>query len=276
MRYKTFLFLTILISFTLTAQDIVPNLVGLRSQTKDNGYNDKEVDYFDSKGNLIFTITYDKQGKFEDTPFGVAIIEKKYDNSSNLIERRFYDQNQKLFRTEMIGPAIEKFKYDNNNNLIETVYCDEKGEPLDNGFSILLFKYDNNKNVIQERYLDNKRNLTDDACIFKFKYDSRNRKVEEKRFDKYEKLIKVKGTTGSSIIRFKYDDQDRIAEQSFYNEEDQLIDGEAIVRYNYDKKPPNSPAVFNDSDSQWVEQIYYNKDDKEIRRNFRYLPKDKK
>jgi hypothetical protein len=100
MRHVASLFLTLLISFTLSGQDIVPNLIGLKSQTKDNGYNDKEVDYFDNKGNVIFTITYDKQGKFEDTPLGVAIIEKKYDNHGNLTERRFYCKLP-IFRTTL-------------------------------------------------------------------------------------------------------------------------------------------------------------------------------
>lgn len=271
-------FLTVplfLISFAVVGQDIVLNLSGLRIETKSNGYNAKEADYFDDKGNVVFTITYDNIGNLEDTPFGVAIIERKFDERKNLIERKFYDQNRKLFRTEIIGPAIEKFKYDKKNNLIEIIYCDQKGEPLDNGLAIVTAKHDKNGNLIEERQLDNKRQMIDGISILKYQYDSKNRKTEASRFDRNEKLIKVKGTEGYAIVRYKYDQQDRVIEESFYDENNELIDGIAMTKFNYDKKPEKNSSVFDNQDPQWVEQIYLDKAGNELSRDFRYLPKKK-
>ena len=258
--------------------DIVLKLDELREEVKNNGYNAKEINYYDRQDNLVYTITYDRNGELEDTPMGIAIIQRKYDERGNLFEQSYYDQDRKLFRTEFIGSAIVKYKYDENDNKIETIYCDENGKPLGNGLAIIASKYDNKGNAIEERHLDNNRQLTDGICIFKYKYDAKNRKIEESKFDKKEQLIKTGDKYKNAITRHKYDKQDRVIERTYYNENNELIDGEAKIVYDYTKKhdTKDSPTnLLNDPKPKWVEQVYYDKDGDEIRRNFRYIPKKK-
>lgn len=119
--------------------DIDLKLDGLRDEVKNNGCNAKEAGYYDKQNNHVYTVTYDRNGKLEDTPMGIAIIQRKYDVRGNLIEQSYNDQDRKAFRTEFIGPAIDKYKHDQDDN---------KG------------------NVIEECHLENKRQLTDGICIF--------------------------------------------------------------------------------------------------------------
>ncbi len=257
--------------------DIVLNFEGLRKDIKDNGYNAEEIDYYNKKDNLLYTITFDSKGELEDSPNGIAIIQREYDKRSNLVQQSYYNENR--LRTAPSGPAIIKYKYDQSDNKVETIYCDTNGQPLGNGLAIVRLEYDDNGNIIEKRNLDSQRQLTNNICIFKYKYDQKGRKIEESKFDNSEQMIKTGNKYKSSITRYKYDDQDRVIERAYYNENKTLIEGEAKIVYDYTKKPviKKTPGVLkdllNDKESDWVEQVFYDKEGNEIRRSFQYISK---
>ncbi|MGM0580503.1 MAG: hypothetical protein ACQETL_07480 [Bacteroidota bacterium] len=259
--------------------DIVLNLEGLRKDIKDNGYNAEEIDYYDDRDNLVYTITYDSKGELEETPMGIAIIKREYDETSNLIQKSYYDENKKPFRTEFSGPAIIKYKYDEKGNKVETNYCDEKGQSLSNGFAIITYDYDKNGNIIEKHYFDSNRKLTNNICIFKYKYDQNGRKIEESKHDNSEQLIKTDDNYKNSIIRYKYDKDDRLIERTFYDENNELIEGETRIVYDYTQKPDikEKPGILKDllnkENFDWVEQVFYDKNGNEIKRNFQYMSK---
>lgn len=255
--------------------DIVLNLEGLRKDIKDNGYNAQEIDYYDENDNLVYTISYDNNGELEETPNGIAVIQKEYDKRGNLVQQSYYNENR--LRTAPNGPAIIKYRYDQSDNKIETIYCDTKGQPLGNGLAIIRFEYDDNGNIIEKRHLDSQRQLTNNISIFKYKYDQKGRKIEESKFDNSEQMIKTGDRYESSITRYKYDNEDRVIEQTYYNENDALIEGEAKVVYDYSKEPElkKTPSFLKDALNKegagWVEQVYYDKQGNEIRRSFQFV-----
>lgn len=257
--------------------DIVLNLEGLRKDIKDNGYNAQEIDYYDDNDNLVYTISYDNNGELEETPNGIAVIQKEYDKRGNLVQQSYYNENR--LRTAPNGPAIIKYRYDQSDNKIETIYCDTNGQPLGNGLAIIRLEYDNNGNIIEKRHLDSQRQLTNNISIFKYKYDQKGRKIEESKFDNSEQIVKTGDRYESSITRYKYDNEDRVIEQTYYNENDALIEGEAKVVYDYSKEPElkKTPSflqkTLNDKKSSWVEQVYYDKEGNEIRRSFQLISK---
>jgi YD repeat-containing protein len=268
----------LLIPLTILGQKVNPdidlNLEGLRKDRKDNGYNAAEIDYFDKHDNLLYTISYDSQGELEDTPDGIAIIHREYDERSNLVQQSYYDENR--LRTAPSGPAIIKYSYDQSDNKVETIYCDKNGQPLKNGLAIIRFVYDDNRNITEERHLNSKKQLTTNICIYKYEYDTKGRKIEERCYDNSEKLITTVAGYKSSITRYAYDDQDRVIERTFYNENGNLIDGEAKIVYDYSKQPQlkKTPGFLKDALNKkgagWVEEVYYDKDDVEIRRSFHF------
>lgn len=257
------------------APDIVLNLEGLRKDIKDNGYNAQEIDYYDDNDNLVYTISYDNNGDLEETPDGIAVIQKEYDNRGNLVQQSYYNENR--FRTAPNGPAIIKYRYDQSDNKIETIYCGTNGEPLGNGLAIIRFEYDNNGNIIERRYLDSKRQLTNNISIVKYKYDEKGRKIEETKFDNSEQMVKTGNKYKSSITRYKYDNKDRVIERTYHNENNDLIEGEAKVIYDYSKNPKlkQTPSflkeALNKEGSGWVEQVYYDKEGNEISRSFQFV-----
>ncbi len=250
------------------------NLDGLKKIEKSNGYNAKEVDYYNESDKLIYTISYDRQGNLEDTPFGIAVIERLYDKHGNLIKQSYFDQDKKPFRTEFTGPASVTFKYDKKGNKTETTYLDEFGKPLTNGLAIVQAKFDSKDNLIEERELDHNKKLSGKACISKFYYDEEGRRFKEEKYNDQEKLVKIEDGHNYSILESKYDDLGRVIEQSFYNNLGELVDGTARIVFDYTKKPDsNPPAFMKDKDPLWVEQTFYDKNGTEIKRGFRYLPK---
>jgi len=255
--------------------DIVLNLEGLRKDIKDNGYNAQEIDYYDDNDNLVYTISYDNNGELEETPNGIAVIQKEYDKRGNLVQQSYYTENR--LRTAPNGPAIIKYRYDQSDNKIETIYCDTKGKPLGNGLAIIRFEYDVNGNIIEKRHLDFNKKLTKRICIYKYVYDEQGRKIEERRYDDSENLISTSAGYKSSITRYAYDDQGREIERTFYNENGSLIDGEAKIVYDYSKEPElkKTPSFLKDALNKegagWVEQVYYDKQGNEIRRSFQFV-----
>jgi YD repeat-containing protein len=257
--------------------DIVLNLEGLRKDIKDNGYNAQEIDYYDESNNLIYTISYDNNGDLEETPNGIAVIQKEYDNRGNLVQQSYYNEN--LLRTAPSGPAIIKYKYDQSDHKTETIYCGTNGQPLGNGLAIVRLEYDDNGNIIEKRHLDSDRKLTNRICIYKYEYDDKGRKIEERFYDNSEQIIKTGDNYESSITRYKYDNEDRIIERTYYNENNDLIEGEAKIVYDYSKEPKlkQTPSFLKDTlnkrGSGWVEQIFYDKEGNEIRRSFQLISK---
>ncbi|MEP4133192.1 MAG: hypothetical protein ABJL71_01145 [Cyclobacteriaceae bacterium] len=275
--YLTFLFF---LSFNCLSQDqavnVELNLDGLRDVEKNNGYNAKEVDYYNKSDKLIYTICYDRQGNLEDTPMGIAVIEREYDKRGNLTRQSYFDQDKKPFRTEYVGPASVAYKYDKRGNKIETAYLDEFGQLLTNGLAIVQAKFDSKGNLTEERELDHNKELSGKACIFKYFYDEKGRRIKEEKYDSQESLVKVEDGNNYSIVESKYDDQDRVIERSYRNERGDLIDGTARIVYDYSKKPNQKPPAFiKDQDPHWVEQVYYDSNGTEIKRDFQYLPKKK-
>lgn len=255
--------------------DIVLKLEGLRKDIKDNGYNAQEIDYYDNNDNLVYTISYDNNGDLEETPNGIAVIQKEYDKRGNLVQQSYYNEN--LLRTAPSGPAIIKYKYDQSNQKIETIYCGTNGKPLGNGLAIVTLAYNEKGNIIEERHLNSDRELTNRVCIYKYEYDEKGRKIEERCYDNSEKLISTEAGYKSSITRYAYDDQDREIERTFYNENGNLIDGEAKIVYDYSKEPQlkKTPSFLKDALNKkgagWVEQVVYDKNGNEVRRSFQFM-----
>ncbi|MCA4898845.1 MAG: hypothetical protein ACK5QG_01745 [Bacteroidota bacterium] len=262
------LIMGLLISENALSQSILSQVANLKSKVKKNEYF-TEREFMDSTGNVLFTISFDKDDAIENNPMGFAIIANKFDAKGNVVERKFLDKNERLFRTEGTGPAIERFSYDNRSNLVETSYYDEKNNLISGRFALILAKHDSKGNTIEEQFFNAHRQLADGISILKYKYDLNNNRIEEKRFYKNGQPVSYERENLASTISYKYDDKARIVEKSFYKDNGELVDGDAIVRYNYDIIPPNDiPSIYNNNNTEWAEEVRLDKNRIQIKRYF--------
>lgn len=266
----------LLISENALSQSVLSQVANLKGKVKKNEYF-TEREFMDSTGNVLFTISFDKDDAIENNPMGFAIIANKFDAKGNVVERKFLDKNERLFRTEGTGPAIERFSYDNRSNLVETSYYDEKNNLISGRFALILAKHDSKGNTIEEQFFNANRQLADGISILKYKYDLNNNRIEEKRFYKNGQPVSYERENLASTISYKYDDKARIVEKSFYKDNGELVDGDAIVRYNYDIIPPNDiPSIYNNNNTEWAEEVRLDKNRIQIKRYFVPMPKTQK
>ena len=83
----------LLISENALSQSILSQVANLKSKVKKNEYF-TEREFMDSTGNVLFTISFDKDDAIENNPMGFAIIANKFDAKGNVVERKFLDKNE--------------------------------------------------------------------------------------------------------------------------------------------------------------------------------------
>jgi len=168
-----------------------------------------EMKFFDQKDRLIFKKYYDNQGNLFYDEKGVAIYAYDYDQKSNVISIKYYDEFEMPYSISDAGPASIKMKYDNQNRLEVVAYCDIEGDLFQGG----------------------------GAPIVQYQYNEDNQVIEERMYLKAGVLIDYI----APIIRYKYNIDGRVSEQTYYDEK-----GEATSLLN-DKldKEDFSKITFN-------------------------------
>jgi hypothetical protein len=177
---------------------------------------------YDKKGNLTQRNRVNYFGKLENDFYGIAIIRYQYDRKGNLIQKSYFDKNDKPFIPDTITslpeyPTYTLFKYNKDNKLIEVSQHGPKGGYLDLESHSAVKKYVyNHLNQLSEEYNFNKKGKlrgvgTIEVALVKYSY-LRNRLSEKKSYDANKKILDF----GLSIAQYSYDSLNRINRVSFF------------------------------------------------------------
>jgi hypothetical protein len=148
-------------------------------------------------------------GKLTNTTDSVSIVQQKFDKLGRIIEFRFYGTDQKLLEVKSYGYAMAGYQYDSSGNVSKLSYYNKDG------------------------HLKNSKKET---AIYIYKYDTKNRKTDETRYDWNNKLIE---SDSGCKTKWKYDDDDNIIEESHWGPDNELKEDKnkyAIIRWEYDSK----------------------------------------
>ena len=190
---------------------------------------------------------------------GIASVESRFDWNNNLVERSFYDKNEKLCRDNH-GVAKHMWKYDNSNRTILFQYYDEKAVVCENNEGICSIEWEYDKNispngavicpvlckkcniqgrVLEERYYDKKgqpwyyRGIS--GFRNEFLQDSNNVKIKQILIDAQGKP--TSDVDGVAWILQTYDSDGEMISQQPYN-----IDGNPCSFQNF----PSLPSLIFD------------------------------
>lgn len=256
----------------VSAQENDLDLNHLRKEIVDTYYGTL-AKYYDKRDSLVYEVNYDEAGKITDERFGVAIDKHTYDIKGDRVETRYFDKAMKPVRLEG-GPAIIKRKFDKYHRCVEQAAYDGKEKLIKSDFAVFQFKYDENGLLIEEVQLNQNRVPSGDTPIQKYRYDEKRRRIEELFFDKSNNPRKTGGDVEYSVIKLEYSDDDRVIKKTFLNERGELIEGKAVVKIAYDKKPPGRTSVDAlESDPEWIQLTYFDKHGNEIDQEYEYVPK---
>jgi len=103
---------------------------------------------YDASGNLIKQETLDKNDKWVNAVYDIAVEEHKYDSRNNCIESRFFDKDYKPAVVEM-GPHVIQTRYNEKNEKTQILFLDVNEVALAN-FAKIEFLYDQQGNLIEE------------------------------------------------------------------------------------------------------------------------------
>jgi hypothetical protein len=249
------------------------DLTGLRSEESKDDYGIIKTKYYDKRDSLVYEINYDSKRKIINGSFGIAIDKHFYDGKGDRVETRYFDKDLKPVRNEG-GPAIIKRKFDQNHRLLEEGFYYENEKLVTSDFAVFQYKYDDKGQLVEEIELNQNRIPSGANPIKKYTNDERGRRIEEKLFDKNNRIIKTGGSIQYSSVKFEYSQDNRIIKKSFFTEQGDLIDGKAVVRISYDKRPPTRTSIDAiDKDAKWMELIYFDKNGNEIDKEYEYIPK---
>lgn len=167
----------------------------------------------------------------------ITIFSAKYDINGNCIEIKKSFLVGKLLN----GESVKSFKYDKFGNIMEidskfSDFTHSVNIVTNSGYTSSKTEYDFAGNILKYSMYDSENVLTDSEYGFavqEFIYDNKNRKIEEKKFDK--KGLPV--VNQIFLVKRKYDDNNNIIEESYWGANNKLMGNKnnvAIIRSEYD------------------------------------------
>lgn len=138
--------------------------------------NGAELYKYDVNENIIEIIQVDSLKLRQNELFAIKM---KYDEAKNLIETAKYEAG-KLINNNFVG-AIHRYKYDSKHRIIERSYYNSQDKLLDN-LAAVHYKYDLQGNIIEESYYNSELELTqpylDNIAFKKWVYNENNQLTE--------------------------------------------------------------------------------------------------
>lgn len=228
----------------------------------------KEVNDYDLKNRIVFNAKYYFLNtlKFnEDDKWGAT----KYEYINDSIELRYNLDGYNINFNDDTGVATVKCYLDKNKNIFKAQYLDSNGNFAKTKDNVVQYinKYDNHNNIIEETTLDslnNKISFSEDVSTVKWEYNKNNIKTKTTYFTTEGKLAnarqnatynfftvnnknqieeiryytkEMKPVEIDGIFKTKYllnrFGKDSIVE--YYNKRNKLINGVAIIKYEYNK-----------------------------------------
>jgi YD repeat-containing protein len=182
---------------------------------------------------------YDISGNIIAAANGIAIIRMDYDSLDNIIRVTTMDNNRTVKASNVNGCAIVEIKYDNNGNPIERRWYNESNKlKLQNQgeyeCAIMRYDYDYPGNCIAKRYYD-----TNDILRCQQNYNTSGLLTEYSYYDIDGKPCEPEEGGGVFKVRFKYDSLGHFIEKDKYGKDGALKEdyyGIAIVSNEYDIK----------------------------------------
>jgi YD repeat-containing protein len=223
---------------------------------------------------------YDAKGALTAVKDGFAITRNLYDSNKNLIERAYFDIENKPIAINQSGTARYIYTYNEKGSLVEwrqygvsrelieaigpqypIIQVDywKNGRPcryryLDSNFvQRKLMKY-TDRGILREcNYFDSQGRLqNNDQCgyaSYKVKFDDNGNPIERAYYDESEKLVMLPDF-GYAIARLEYDNYNRLIKTSFLDCDGKLIENKkaqyAFVTYSYDSNRKTKTATFRD------------------------------
>ena len=196
---------------------------------------------YDSNGNVTKYICQDRNGNlYFNKKYGYAMVIIEYNKKKLKIRESYYNEKGQLC-LYFDDHAIEEYKYDSRYNVIETKYYDEN-ENLGarDGIAIQIFKYDSRSNLIEKNNIDKNWKLCldyDSISIYKYTYDEKGQEVSFTGYGPDKKPIMNKYQYCKYVLT--YDNRGNEIMRKFYDTNGQLCareEGNAAVIYKYDNK----------------------------------------
>lgn len=204
-----------------------------------NSWNAYTIKYLDQDSLVRFIIPFNQKGEIEESIWGIALSQFKYDKQKREIERRYYDKKGNLHFSDW--PPIIKIYYDEKNRVIRKDYFGETEKPV-SGFARIEFDYNKDGERSEERMYNGKYELDGDRSIVRFEYQDSNKVVIESRFNQNLELVKLNNI---AYVRSEYLSSEReyLVETRYLNENKELTLIEdsftkmqyAIEKYTYNK-----------------------------------------
>jgi len=104
---------------------------------------------YDSLNRLIKTVGFDDKGQVKPYHQDIAMETHAYDSNGNRIETRYYGEDGKPVRMELVGPAVIRMTYNEKNQLIEERYLDENEKPLAD-FALIKYQYKGEQILVEK------------------------------------------------------------------------------------------------------------------------------
>lgn len=189
----------------------------------------KEV-YIYEDGLNIEVRYQDKYGKNVNSPLGVSIMRRVFNEQGYEIRNSFFDKEEKptFGKFDEIICSICQISRDNKGNIIEVRYFDINEKPCKgySGTEVIKHNYDISGNIIEDIFCDSFGKLQEDEngiAKCQFLYDEYGRKSEESYYGSDEKLHKNK--FGFAVIKIDHDEETgNISAMSYYDENKKAVE----------------------------------------------------
>lgn len=172
---------------------------------------------YDKNGNLIEVRYFDQNNELIDDEYTPAIIQYVYNDKGEKVKMVQLNRNEEIME-DVMGLAYTTYTYDENGNLIKSQHHKKDGSFSDAqyGTSTVIKKYDDQNNLIERKLLRPDGSLAGldmaGAPIERFRYNSKGHKIYS------EGLVNEQNPLGS--FRFHYDDNNNLIRSEYYDVED--------------------------------------------------------
>ena len=148
-----------------------------------NDWNAYTIQYLDQDSLLKHEIPYSREGKIQESIWGIALTSYSYDKQGREIERRYYDAKGNLHFSDW--PPIIKRAYNKEGQLWRKTYYGEDEKILE-GLARFEFRYDDDGDIIEEKTLNGKLETT---RLTKFEFNEGKNVVVESNYNDNSEFI---------------------------------------------------------------------------------------
>lgn len=225
-----------------------------------NDWNAYTIKYLDQDSLVRYIIPFSRDGKIEESIWGIALSSYNYDDQDREIERRYYDSKGNLHFSDW--PPIIKLEYNKQGLLWRKTYYGENEKILD-GLARFEFQFDEDGDIVEDKTLNGQ---LEPIRLTRFEYNEEKDVVIETKYKgnneflSRQKLVYQTKARENILEVHNLDSSDNYIEIK-HRTSDKLY---SIMSYNYDFKP------------NWVKIELLDKDLNKVHEYSQYVPPKKK